>query len=58
MQGSLHHIRCAGSVPLWLWEKGTGKEGVMVKQDYLFLAFLFMILFFFGHWGGFRHLRH
>ena len=34
------------------------KEGVMVRQDYLFLALLFAILLFFTHWGGMHHLRH
>lgn len=30
----------------------------MVRQDYLFMAFLLMILFFFAHWGGMHQMRH
>ena len=34
------------------------KEGVMVRQDYLFMAMLVAALIFFTHWGGTHHLRH
>lgn len=34
------------------------KEGVMVRQDYLFMAMLVAALIFFMHWGGTHHLRH
>lgn len=34
------------------------KEGVMLRQDYLFMAMLVAALIFFTHWGGTHHLRH
>jgi hypothetical protein len=34
------------------------KEGVMVRQDYLFMTMLVAALIFFMHWGGTHHLRH
>jgi len=33
------------------------KAGVMVRQDYFFMALLMMSLIFFAHWGGTHHLR-
>jgi hypothetical protein len=56
---SRHHINHWPEVPCCIWEMGTGREGVMVRQDYLFMMLLFMILFLFGHWGGMHfHFRH
>ena len=34
------------------------KEGVMVRQDFLFMAILILTLIFFTHWGGTHHFRH
>jgi hypothetical protein len=34
------------------------KEGVMVRQDYMFMALLILSLVMFTHWGGFHNLRH
>jgi hypothetical protein len=30
----------------------------MVRQDFLFMAILMMVLIFFTHWGGTHHFRH
>jgi hypothetical protein len=38
--------------------KDKQKEGVMVGQDYLFMALLMFGLFFFMHMGGTHHFRH
>lgn len=39
--------------------KGTGiKEGVMVRQDYLFMALLMLCLLLSMHWGDTHHFRH
>jgi hypothetical protein len=39
--------------------KGTGKkEGVMISQDYLFMALLMLCLLFSVHWGDMHRLGH
>jgi len=30
----------------------------MVRQDYLFMAILVLVLIFFTHWGGMHQFRH
>lgn len=30
----------------------------MVREDYLFMAILMMVLIFFTHWGSTHHFRH
>jgi hypothetical protein len=52
-----HRFSVAGGM-LNLQSSYRKKEGVMVRQDYLFMAMLVAALIFFTHWGGTHHFRH
>ena len=39
-------------------QKELQKEGVMVREDYLFMVLLMIGLLLFTHWGGTHSFRH